>query len=133
MREQHHVYLRDHSQSVERATTACSHLTRLTLHEKHWHVFTTVFAVSRTMDETPSSVVAVTVVKLGRSSAIRSCSSDSVSVSIRRANGRSCIDMNLILVVADEGIYLRYQVVYRNVIGDMEQPLEGIVLQHGLL
>ena len=92
-----------------------------------------MFAVSRTMDETPSSVVAVTVVKLGRSSAIRSCSSDSVSVSIRRANGRSCIDMNLILVVADEGIYLRYQVVYRNVIGDMEQPLEGIVLQHGLL
>lgn len=116
------------SQSVQRATTARSHPARLTLHEKHRHVLTIVFAVSRAMDETPSFVVAVAVAKLGRSSAIRSWSSDSVSVPIRRANGRSCIDMNLILVVADEGIYLRDQVVYRNVIGDVEQPLKVIAL-----
>lgn len=85
------------------------------------------------MDKPPPFVMAVAMIKLSLSNVLRSCSSGLVSVFILRGNERSCMDMNPILVIADEGIYLRDQVVYRNVIGDLEQPLKVIVLQHGLL
>ena len=85
------------------------------------------------MDEAPSLVVAIPVAKLRLSNAHWSCSSDSISVLIWRSSWRPYIHMNLNLVIADEGIYLRDQVVYWNVIGDLEQPLKVIVLQHGLL
>lgn len=62
---------RDPSQTVKRTTTAGSHLTRPTLHEKHRHVTTTVLAVSRTMDEAPSLVVAIPVAQLRLSSTLR--------------------------------------------------------------
>ena len=85
------------------------------------------------MDEAPSLVVAIPVAKLRLSNAHRSCSSDSVSVSIRRGNWRVRVDLILILVYEDKGIYLRDHVEYWDVIGDLEQSLKNRVVQDGLL
>ena len=85
------------------------------------------------MDEAPSLVVAIPVAQLRLSNARRSCSSDSVSVSIRRGNWRVRVDLILILVYEDKGIYLRDHVEYWDVIGDLEQSLKNRVVQYGLL
>jgi hypothetical protein len=85
-------------QPIEGATPAGSHLARLAFHEKHRHILTTMLAVSRSMDETPSFVVAIAVVKLRLNNAYRSCFRDSVSIFILSDSSRDCTD-------GDEGIY----------------------------
>jgi hypothetical protein len=80
------------SQSVERKTPAGSHLTRRTLHEKRRHIFTTMLADSRSMDETLPFVVAIAVIKQRLINTLRSCWSGGVSVFVLRASWRACID-----------------------------------------
>lgn len=113
------------SQSVKSATTAGSHLARLTLHEEHRQILTTVFTLTRTMYETPSFMVAIAVVKLRLGIALRNRSSGSVSVFDLRGSWRSCIDRNPDFVVANEGVDLCDHFAYRQVIWESGAAIEG--------
>jgi hypothetical protein len=129
-REAGHIDVRCPSPPIEGTTTAYSYLTRHTLHEEHRHIFSTVLATSRAVDETPSFVIATEVVKPRHHNVRCDCFSDSVSVFILTGRWRLCtlililiIIRNLVPVLTDEGIDSRDYLAYWQIIADLEHTL----------
>lgn len=136
--DQNSIFVDALSPPIERTTTAYFYLARHALHEEHRHIFTTLLATSRAVDETPPFVVAIEVVKLRHSIVRWDCLSDSVSVLILTGRRRLCIIViiiiirNLVPVLIDEGVDSREHLAHWQIIVDLEQP-SNVRVVHDLL